>query len=265
MKVYNEKKEFVGYVSIQNGMLSLQKDADSSGLSAWTGARKKYFGILFRDLFLWLACADLLTIVGYWVNEEYGSAKGEHLWLGLVTSDNRFLSSPFAFFMQLFAVFVTCFAIRQMLWLFVMYCLRTVLVIFMVIGILPFNLFTLTAELLIIVLVPFILRRFFFSEYLRYDTMKISDRLPESYQYNVMIPGIAFLFSMALMLYGLIPFAKIWNAESLDVLNYIGKLNNEGGFTLGVSLCMLRAVEAYLYLAAAVVVIRIMKEGEKSA
>ena len=264
MKVYNEKKQLVGYISMQNGMISLQKDADSAGLSALTGARKKYFGIWFRDLFLWFGLADLFTIFGYWVNEKFGSGKSEHLWLKLVTSDNRFLAAPFSFLMQFFAVAVTCLVIRKMKWLLVMYCLRTVFVICLAIGILPFNLLTLSLELLMIVMTPFVLRHLFFSEYIRYDTSKIADRIPESYQFNVLIPGVAFLLSLGLMLFGLIPLAKIWKADSAEVFEYIGSIGkNEGGFTLGVSLCLLRAAEAYLCIAGAIVVIRIMKEEKR--
>ena len=260
MKVYNGKKEFVGYVSRQDGVLRLQKDDDSSGLSAWTGARKDYFGVMFRDLFLWFAFAELLTVVGYFVNEKWGSYKSEYIWLKLVSSDNLFLASPFAYFIQMLAAFVTCLAVRKIRWLFGLFCLRTVFVIGMAVGILPYNFIILTVELLIIVLIPFVIRHCF-MEYLQHDISKIADKLPGTYQYNVLIPGIAFLISMALMFYGLIPFATMWNAEPADFFYYIGNLqNNSGDITLGTSLCMLRVVEVYMYLAAAVVVIRIMKE-----
>lgn len=104
MRAYNRKKEFIGWVSKENGNLTLSKNADKDILvSEYSKSNSLYS--LMHSLLFWLLAGEVLSILGFAVIlNTVSNSVSELPSFWMISSGNLLYMAPIGFLIQFIAI-----------------------------------------------------------------------------------------------------------------------------------------------------------------
>ena len=109
MRVYNRKKEFIGWVNKEEGNLVLSKYAEDDGTISVKSKRDSLYSLMYNLIF-WMLAGDVLGFLGYAVILErmnYFEPNLPSFWM--ISSGNILYMAPIGFLIQLFALVYVSF------------------------------------------------------------------------------------------------------------------------------------------------------------
>ena len=113
MKVYNRKKEPIGWVSEQGGKLVFSRFEDDNGKVSGGPKRNSLYSVLYSMLF-WMLAGEVLGFLGYYFALEsmYGT-EPPYSWM--LSSTNSFYMAPMGFVIQFAALLFVSIRYRRFL------------------------------------------------------------------------------------------------------------------------------------------------------
>ena len=114
MKVYNRKKEPIGWVSEQGGKLVFSRFEDDTGKVYGGPKRNSLYSVLYSMLF-WMLAGEVLGFLGYYFaleSMEYGT-EPPYSWM--LSSTNSFYMAPMGFVIQFAALLFVSIRYRRFL------------------------------------------------------------------------------------------------------------------------------------------------------
>ncbi len=254
MKVYNEKKEFVGYVSSENGIMTMSgqdiTEGQNTGLKLLT--EREHVLRVFQDLFLWFIIADVITLLGFSSYTFAGWSSDTSPFFFLLMNDNYILTSPFAFLLKAVAALVACFTVKRMAFVLYIFLLQGVIAASLTPSVklsTPlYGMNWLSAEMFLIFLVPFVIHLFYNSECLCDNPSYIRKAFPNLYKTNILCMCLLMFLAVLYLVVGVITGETF---PEPDETVYVRQINNlldrSGNRYLSVSFLMFRILEIYQF------------------
>ena len=138
MKVYNRKKEPIGWVSEQGGKLVFSRFEDDDGKVSGGPKRNSLYSVLYSLLF-WMLAGEVLGFLGYYFaleSMEYGT-EPPYSWM--LSSTNSFYMAPMGFVIQFAALLFVSIRYRRVLSVSAICLVQAVLALLTEYGVLVFD------------------------------------------------------------------------------------------------------------------------------